>query len=103
MNLLTFLFLFAGLALFIICWAWVVAELKFKKFNNDCIYIEALIKSKPVTISNYIELTGMIHELECTTDIDRRRKKSLWISLEYRFRDVSGHGLTEEQLNIMAG
>jgi hypothetical protein len=104
MNPLTFLFAFAGLALFILCWAWVVAELKFRKFNNDCIYIEALIKKRPVIKENYDYIVNQISKLNCTTDIDRRRKKSIWISLEYKFRDVSGHGLTEDQLlNIMAG
>ena len=104
MNLLTFIFLFAGLALFIICWAWVIAELKFRKFNNDCIYIEESIRKSVVTVDNYKQLLKDCSRLECTNDQDRRRKRSIWVSIEFKFKAVSDHHLTENQLlNICAG
>lgn len=104
MNLLTFLFTFVGLAMFIVCSAWIIAELKYRKFNDDCSEIEALIRKLPITIENYKELKYLVHQLNCLTDWDIKRKKALWVSIEFKFKAVSEMALSKEQLlKICAG
>lgn len=99
MTPLTFLTLFVGAVIFLLCCAYVVAEMKYQKFNNDCIFLEAFIRnSKCDDLYRYAKANRLWHDLKCSSDRDLRRKKSIWVSIELKFRAVSVNPLTEDQL-----
>jgi hypothetical protein len=69
--------------------AWFLCEFKARRFRNECIYIENLIKRSVVTPSAYLEINQALNELDCITDNEERRKKSLWAGFQFKFRDIS--------------
>jgi uncharacterized membrane protein YfhO len=89
MKALTLIFLLVFIAMFIIVAAWLLAGLKARSFNNECIYLDQLIKRSDITPEAYDDITNSLNDLEPYSDLDKKRKKSLWSGFMYKFRDIS--------------
>ena len=88
MKTLTLIFLLLFIAMFIIVAAWLLAEFKARSFNNECIYVDQLIKRSNVTAQAYDDISGALNDLEPYSEADSKRKKSLWAGFIYKFRDI---------------
>jgi len=89
MKTLTLIFLLVFIAMFIIVAAWLLAEAKARSFNNECIYVDQLIKRSDVTAQAYDDICGVLRDLEPYSETDKKRKKSLWAGFMYKFRNIS--------------
>jgi hypothetical protein len=69
--------------------AFFLCQFKARRFNNEVIYLENLIKRSPVTPEAYTEINEAFNELDCITTIEEKRKKSLWGGFQFKFRDIS--------------
>ena len=89
MKTLTLIFLLVFIAMFIIVAAWLLAEFEARSFNNECIYVDQLIKRSDVTTQAYDDITGALNDLQPNSETDKKRKKSLWAGFMYKFRNIS--------------
>lgn len=92
MRVIFFIGLFF-MAIIVICWY--SAEFKARAFANKCIYLERLINSSDVTIEAYETINQCFEELDCFSDADCKRKKSLWAGFQFRYESVSPYRIKE--------
>jgi hypothetical protein len=81
--------------MFLVVAAYGLSKMKAARFNNDCIHFENLLKSSPVTQGAYNEISKAYDEIDCFNDQDRRRKRSLWLMFQYKFRNISPYTVKE--------
>jgi len=101
MSLLSFFICFGGLAMFLVVAAYGLSKMKAARFNNDCILFENLIKNSPVTQGAYAEISNAYDEIDCLNDHDKRRKRSLWRTWQYKFRDLSPYTVKEVKRELV--
>jgi hypothetical protein len=69
--------------------AWFLCEFKARRFRNEVIYLDNLIKRSPITAEAYTEINEAFNDLDCITTAEEKQKKSLWTGFQIKFYRIS--------------
>jgi hypothetical protein len=89
-------FAFAIIAVGLICLAWVLAELKAKRWNNDYQLLHSLVYNSDVNRDSYVAICQEFDSLDYNCDKEYYLKKSLWSDFQFRFREYSPYNIDEK-------
>jgi hypothetical protein len=79
-----------GIAL--LAFAWILAEFKSKRFNEQCIFLEALL-NEPASQRNFNIILHDYSDLECWSDEDHKRVSAINRKIKLKYK---GYLVTED-------
>lgn len=96
MTPLRFFLIFAIASLGLLAFYYLLTWFKASRFDGEYNYLDELIKRSDVTKQAYSDITGKFLELDCNTDTEKKRKKSLWHDFMRKFKSVAHYVVKEE-------